>query len=191
MATPYPSTITLGSGKLYVCDYEGAVPDVAAMCVEENLLGLISGGAKLSYKPTYYEAADDLGLAKKNILTSEDVTLTSGVVTFNGVTLSKLCPTARVEGPDGQRRTVRFGGAANDNNKSYALCFEHVDKVDGNKWVQIVGRNQAGFALSFAKDKETVVDVEFKAEPLDGEGTLVIYTEEDKSLPKGDDLPKD
>lgn len=185
MANPaYPCTITLGSGKLYVTEYDGELPDIDTMCVDENLLGLISGGAKLSYKPSFYEASDDLGLAKKNVLTSEDVTLTSGVITFNGETLAKLCPTARVDAPNGQRRTVKFGGAANDNNKSYALCFKHTDNVDGNKWVQIVGRNQAGFSLSFAKDKETVVDVEFKAVPADGEGTLVIYTEEDKSLPK-------
>ena len=32
--------------------------------------------------------------------------------------------------------------------------------------------------MAFAKDEETVIDAEFKALPLDDEGTLIIYTEE-------------
>ena len=42
----------------------------------------------------------------------------------------------------------------------------------------IVGQNEAGFTLAFAKDKETVVDAEFKASPMDSEGTLIHYEEE-------------
>ena len=46
----------------------------------------------------------------------------------------------------------------------------------------IVGNNQAGFSLAFAKDKETVIDAEFKALAQDKEGTLITYIEEDASL---------
>ena len=42
----------------------------------------------------------------------------------------------------------------------------------------IVGRNESGFSLSFAKDKETVIDAEFTCTPMDSEGTLIYYMEE-------------
>ena len=58
----------------------------------------------------------------------------------------------------------------------------HEDKADGDIRVTIVGNNQAGFSLAFAKDKETVIDAEFKAMPLDTDGTKIIYEEE---LPEG------
>ena len=45
----------------------------------------------------------------------------------------------------------------------------------------IVGRNQSGFSLAFAKDKETVIDAEFKAIPHDNNGTLIEYIEEIKT----------
>lgn len=45
-------------------------------------------------------------------------------------------------------------------------------------WLTIVGNNQAGFTIAFAKDSETVIDAEFKAQPMDKEGTLITYQEE-------------
>ena len=36
--------------------------------------------------------------------------------------------------------------------------------------------------LAFAKDKESVIDAEFKALPSDSDGTLITYIEEDKSI---------
>ena len=42
----------------------------------------------------------------------------------------------------------------------------------------IVGKNTVGITLAWAKDKETVVDAEFTATPLDSDGTLVIYEED-------------
>ena len=42
-----------------------------------------------------------------------------------------------------------------------------------------MGRNEAGFTLTFAKDKETIIDAEFKAmAKIDSEGTLIVYKEE-------------
>lgn len=32
--------------------------------------------------------------------------------------------------------------------------------------------------IAFAKDSETVIDAEFKAQPMDKEGTLILYTED-------------
>lgn len=168
--------ITLGSGDLMIMEYDGTIPAYTEF-TDEHLLGRIQGGASLEYKGTWYEAKDDTGKAVKTIITEEEATLKSGVCTWNGKTLTQLCSTARITEAEGIR-TVKIGGVGNHDGKSYALCFHHIDKVDGDVWVVIRGVNQAGFSLAFAKDKETVIDAEFKCLPQDDEGTLIQYVEE-------------
>lgn len=169
--------ITLGSGDLMVKEFEDVMPAYTDFNVETDLLGRILGGCSLEYKGEWHEAKDDTGKAHKAIMTEEEVLLKSGILTWNGKTLEKLCATARVTEADGIR-TVKIGGVGNQNNKSYALCFHHTDKTDGDVWVVVRAVNQGGFALAFAKDKETVIDAEFKCLPHDDEGTLVTYHEE-------------
>ena len=169
--------ITLGSGNLMIKEYTDTMPEYTEFKEDTDLLGRIQGGASLEYKGTWYEAKDDTGKAVKTIITEEEATLKSGVLTWNGKTLAKLCSTARVTESDGIR-TVKIGGVGNHDGKSYALCFHHVDKTDGAGYIVIRGVNQAGFSLAFAKDKETVIDAEFKCLPQDAEGTLIQYVEE-------------
>lgn len=178
--------ITLGSGELFVMEYKGTLPTTDDICVPENRLGHVSGGATLEYKPSYYTAKDDLGVVSKTIITEEEATLKSGILTFNGDTLTRLTETGRVEESD-NLRTVKIGGIKNSDRKNYVLCFYVHDATDGDCWVMIVGRNQAGFSLSFAKDKETVIDAEFTCQPMDSEGTLITYIEEikDSAIPAG------
>lgn len=171
-------TITLGSGKLYVLEYTGTtLPDNETIETDTNRLGWIKGGAKLNYTGEFYDVSDDLGMVSKRKLNDENASLTSGVMTWNGKTLEKICATARVTENEG-KRTVKIGGK--DNGKQYIIHFVHEDKVDGDLRVTLVGQNTSGFELTFAKDAETVIDVEFSATKgkLDSEGTLVIVTEE-------------
>ena len=173
--------IVLGSGKLYVTEFANTIPEDSVLETKENILGYIQGGATLSYTPSFYEAKDDLGLVVKKMLTDEEVVLKSGIMTWNGKTLEKLCGTARVT-ESGNTRTVKIGGIGNYNGKKYVIRFVHEDDVDGDIRLTIVGSNEAGFEMAFAKDKETVVNVEFKAMGgLDTEGTLVEYKEEIKA----------
>ena len=169
--------ITLGSGDLMIKEYTDAMPVYTDFDATTDLLGRIQGGATLEYSGEWYEAKDDTGKVVKTIITEEEATLKSGVITWNGKTLTQLCSTARVTEADGIR-TVKIGGVGNHNGKSYALCFHHTDKVDGDVWIVIRGVNQGGFSLAFAKDKETVIDAEFKCLPQDDEGTLIQYIEE-------------
>lgn len=169
--------ITLGSGDLMIKEYTDVMPAYTDFDVETDLLGRIQGGATIEYKGEWYDAKDDTGKAVKTIITEEEATLKSGVITWNGKTLTKLCSTARVTEADGIR-TVKLGGVGNQNNKSYAICFHHTDKADGDVWLVVRGVNQGGFSLAFAKDKETVIDAEFKCLPQDDEGTLIQYVEE-------------
>ena len=174
--------IVLGSGELFVTEFTDAVPEVTEICTDENLLGYIQGGATLEYKPTFYEAKDDLGYCIKSIITDEEALLKSGILTFTANTLGKLCATGTVEdSSDGKTRVITIGGIGNADNKKYLICFHHKDAIDGDIWVIIVGQNQSGFSLAFAKDKETVIDAEFKALSQDDKGTLIKYIEEIKT----------
>ncbi len=173
-------TIVLGSGKLYCTEFSSTIPEDSEIETDDNLLGLIQGGATLDYTPTHYTATDDFGLVEKTVLTKEEVKLKSGIITFNGNTLAKLCSTARVT-ETSTLRTVIIGGIGSEDKKDYVLHFVHEDAVDGDIRVTIVGKNESGFSLAFAKDKETVIDAEFKAIPHDSDGTRIIYKEEIKS----------
>lgn len=175
--------IVLGSGKLYIDEFTGTLPADAEIEVEGKLLGYIQGGATLNYTPTFYEAKDDLGIVSKKIITEEEAVLKSGVMTWNGTTLKKLTPTARVtEDKATKTRTVKIGGLGNNDGKKYVLHFVHEDKTDGDVRITIVGSNEAGLELTFAKDKETVINAEFKAQPHDNDGTLILFKETDASI---------
>lgn len=168
--------ITLGSGKLYIAEFAGTIPTDLLLEIDTNLLGLIDGGCALEYKPKFVTVTDDLGLVSKTVLTEEEATMKSGVMTWNGKTLAKVCATARVT-ETATLRTVRVGGVNNQDGKKYVIRFVHLDAIDGDVRLTIVGNNEAGFKMAFTKDKATIVDAEFKALPLDNEGTLIIYEE--------------
>lgn len=181
-------SIVLGSGDLYCTDFEGTDKEIPADSVietEDNRLGHIKGGAEIEYAPEFYEAKDDMGKVSKVITTEEEVTLKSGIMTWCGTTIEKLCQTARVT-EKSRKRIVKVGGMGNATGKKYLLRFVHKDTEDGNIRITIVGNNQAGFVIAFAKDTETVIDAEFKAQPMDKEGTLILYEEDmDEEEPGG------
>ena len=180
MAKRDKDTITLGSGKIYVTAFSDAMPTVDTLCVDENLLGYIKGGAALEYTEETYEEKDDLGYVSKIITTSEEAVRKCGLLTWNGTTLKKLidrCTSTEASG----KRTTKIGGAGNAQGGYYAICFYHEDKTDGNLWVLIKGRNTAGATLTFSTDEGTVVEPEFKAMPHDDAGTLIELIEEIQS----------
>lgn len=171
--------IVLGSGKLYIVEFTGTIPANNVIETEANRLGHIQGGASIEYKPTFYEAKDDLGLVSKKIITDEEATLKSGIMTWNLNKLAKLSNTGRItEDTQNGIRTLKIGGLGNYDGKQYVIHFLHEDAQDGDMRITIVGSNEAGFTIAWAKDKETVINAEFKAQPSDAEGTLIILQEE-------------
>ncbi|MCL1789950.1 MAG: hypothetical protein FWG40_01115 [Peptococcaceae bacterium] len=170
-------TITLGSGKVYIKEYTGTIPENSALEVMTNLLAWIKGGAALEYSMDFYEASDDLGMVSKRKMTVEKADLKTGIMTWNGETLKYLSTTAKVA-EDAGIRTTKLGGA--DSGKQYIVHFVHEDPVDGDVRVTIVGQNTSGFTLTFKPDEETVIDAVFSATKgkLDDVGTLVIIQEE-------------
>ena len=171
--------IVLGSGKLYVMEFTGTIPENTEIETEENRIGYIQGGASIEYKPSFYEAKDDLGLVTKKIITDEEAVLKSGIMTWNLQRLAKLCNTGRVtEDAENNIRILKIGGIGNYDGKLYVIHFVHTDEQDGDMRLTIVGQNEAGFTIAWAKDKEAVINAEFKAQPLDQQGTLIILQEE-------------
>ena len=174
-----PSKITLGSGKAYIMEYSAAtgIPEIAAICKDENLLGKIQGGAELSYTTETHEERDDLGTVAKVVITAEEALLKLGLITFNGKTLAQLADRCNVTEAEG-KRTVKIGGAGNAQGKEWVVCFHHHDAVDGDIWVLVRGANQAGLTLAFAVDAGSKLEPEIKALPCDDNGTLITYIEE-------------
>lgn len=170
-------TIQLGSGIPYMMEYADEIPTPEEICVEQYRLGYVQGGAELSYTEETHVEKDDLGHVYKEITTEEEVLLKLGLLTWNGDSLTKLIDRSKTEEKDGMRIT-KIGGAGNAKGKYYVVCFHIPDKVDGDMWVMIVGRNSAGATIAFAKDAGSKIEPEFRAIPHDKDGTLVLLFEQ-------------
>lgn len=180
--------IVLGSGKLYLTTATKTtngytIPADNVLETSANLLGWIQGGATLEYTPEFYEAKDDLGKVAKKYLTNEEVLLKSGIMTWNADTLAKLTSTASevtttaATSSAAGKKSIKIGGIGRFVNQMYVIRFVYEDAVDGDIRITIVGSNEAGFEMAFAKDAETVINAEFKAVPNDSDGTLIIFEE--------------
>ena len=181
--------ITLGSCHVYLEAFTDTVPSsitsIQALCTSEKLLGHIKGGASLEYTQTTTVEKDDFGTVRKVITTEEDAKVKLGLITWNAETLQKLIDrcavteeTATVQGTQKKYRVAKIGGAGNAQGGYYILILKHEDKVDGNVYIMLVGKNTAGASLKFANDAGTLVEPEFTAIPSDEAGTL-IYMYED------------
>ncbi|MDT8717822.1 hypothetical protein IAI10_14230 [Clostridium sp. 19966] len=163
--------VILGSGKLYVALFNGgAMPADTAIETDDNNVGKIKGGATLTYKPTIYDVVDDDEFVVKRIVTKEEVTFKSGILTWDITNLDKLSTASFVDDTTNHERIIKVGGKSKLD--SYVIRFVHT-KDDGTKLrMTIVGNSSNGFAMKFDPAKETVIDAEFKALSQD-DGTLV------------------
>ena len=172
-------TITLGSGEAFIAEYDATagMPDVAELCVDENRLGWVQGGAELTYTAELHEEKDDLGMVSRAVVNEEEAILKLGLLTWNGSTLAKLADRCKVTEASG-KRTIHIGGAGNAQGKEWVVCFYQNDPQVGKLWVLIRGTNQSGIALTFAKDAAAKLEPEFKAMVQDESGSLITVIEE-------------
>lgn len=172
---------TLGSGHLRVNEIEDKdipttedawIQFVTNLIKTHPVLGRIKGGASVDYTTEKTEDQDDLGYVIIDMLKSEKIELKSGIMTWDGETLEKLCATARVSTNETTKvTTIKIGGLGNQNSKRYVICFEHYSHL---LRVVIIGKNTNGFSITFDQDKATVIDSVFRAGALDNDGTLLI-----------------
>lgn len=171
MAKRDNKTITIGSAIPYIMPYTDTVPTVDEICVEKNLLGYIKSGAAVEYSAESHTEKDDLGRVSKIVTIGEELIVKMGLITWNGTTLQQLIDRCKVT-EEGGKRITKIGGAGNAHGKYFVICLHHIDPVDGDLWVLIVGRNTAGVTLTLATDEGTLLEPEFTALPQDEDGTL-------------------
>lgn len=163
---------TLGSGHLHIEEFTELPTNWDAFFAStDNLLGRIKGGASFEYTTEKYEDQDDLGYIVIEEITKEKVVMKSGVMTWNGSTLEKICSTARTTTAADGTIITKIGGLGNQKNTRWVIGFEHKNK---DLRVIIVGKNNEGFTFDFKQDSATVIDVQFRSEASDEEGTLII-----------------
>lgn len=171
--------IMLGSGELYMVVFDGStIPADAEIEVEANRAGNIKGGAKLTYSVTSQTVSSDNGRVKRTILTEETVKLVTGMMTWAENWLKACIATARLDATATGRRRYKIGGLGNQHGERYLFRFVH-EKTDKRKVrIDITGPNTGEVGINFNTDDPTTIDAEITAEPLDTEGTLVIFDEE-------------
>ena len=185
-----PNEIILGSGDLYMVEFSGStIPDDKTIETEDNRAGNIQGGASLEYKADTKQVSDDQGHVRKTIITKETVTMKTGLITWCPAWVQAVIQTARVdESTKPGHRIYKIGGLGNRNKKNYLYRFVHT-RDDGRKLrLTVTGKNTGTAGLKFDPEKETALDAEITADPLDTEGTLVILDDEQpaNSLPASD-----
>lgn len=186
MALKDTETFILGSGELYIADFNynaSAIPQIPADTEIEkdaNKIGHIKGGASLEYTPTLYQVKDDFDMVLDTFITEEEVKFTSGVLTWNLDLLNKLVAAADVTENSGKTvKTIKIGGRGKRGVQPKLIRFVHTIKKTGKKLrVTIVGTPSEGFSLSFQPKEEQTIDAVFLAMPHDNEGTLVRIDKE-------------
>ncbi len=169
--------IPLGSMDFYVTEWNGTTPEDSALETEKNMIGRTKNGATIKYGATWYTAESDDGKAKKRRLVGETASISYGAITWNANTISTLIATARVE-EKSNKRIAKIGGVTNDNGKRYLIRGVHRDPIDGDIRITGVGVNTGGWESAFKPNSETVIQPTFELDPLDADGTLMIYEEE-------------
>lgn len=168
--------ILLGSGKLYIMiNTDGVVPADATLEVEDNLVGEISGGAQITYKPEFSEIVGDSNKILKRYLTKEEVEFVSGVLTWNLKNLERLSVGATITEDVGTGvKILKVGGSKTINQ--YIIHFVH-EKEDGSfVKASMVGNASEGFSFKFNPKEATIIDSKFKA-LSQSDGTLLILKE--------------
>ncbi|MGX1902431.1 hypothetical protein ACT3HK_13945 [Thermolongibacillus altinsuensis] len=176
MATVNEDTILLGSGDLYLGQVDPNATETEIQAALVNV-GAISGGATLTYKTKFTDVKSANRGTLMSFLTDEEVTFKSGVLTWNLENLSKLYAANFTS--DTTKKRVGIGGIK--NVPINYLRFVHT-KPDGKKLTVNIFKAQAqdGFDITFDSEKETVLDVTFKALSVTNktDGNLVEIIEE-------------
>lgn len=169
----------LGSGDLFL----GTVPNVETATESEiaevlTNIGAISGGAVLTYTPSFTEVnSSNRGLLAM-FKTSEEVIFKSGLLTWDLKNIDRLSAAYYSENPAEGTRRIGIGGLK--NVPFNYVRFVHV-KPDGKKLTVNLFKAQAqsGFELTFDQENPTVIDAEFKALATGkADGNLVEIIEE-------------
>lgn len=175
--------VVMGAGKWYAKEYESGAIDPETLCTDENLIGWTQGGATVTYTPTTYTIEDDIGMVRRTFQTKADAEMKTGLLTFTIKSLSALMSvgaiseTAASSTAEGKVTLKLTGGKT--SLKRFVIGFVYEDDDTKLKtYVCMVATNIAPLTLTFAKDKETVVDLTFKGESNGTDDVVLTIIEE-------------
>lgn len=173
MAGVNTSTVTLGSGDLYIMDFEGSIPQDTEIEVLTNKIGSIKGGAELEYAPESYTVTGDNGMTYKAFITKEEVTFKSGILTWNLDVLDKLTMGGELTTEE-EKKVLKIGKNGSSAIKQVLIRFVHSIDSKNKVRMTMIGSPTSGFTLAFNPEEETVIDAEFSALSQE-DGTLVKF----------------
>lgn len=170
--------IILGSGTLFIVDApEGnEIPDKTQDTTIEatnNHMGDIKGGARFNYKITDYEVVNDRGEVRKRVITKQEGSFKSGLLSWIMANIPKLIK-GEYTTSEGEK-ILRIGKGTAVKNK--LIRFVHT-KDDGKKLrFTMLGTPSNGIEFALDPSKESVIDTEFKAINAK-DGTIIEIREE-------------
>ena len=171
-------TYLLGSGDLFVGQVSPTATESEINAALKNV-GAISGGAALTYKPSFTDVKSANRGTIASFKSEEEMTFKSGILTWDLQNIEKLSAAYYSENEAAGTRRVGVGGM--NNIPVNYLRFVHT-KPDGLKLTvnMFKAQAQSGFELTFDSEKETVLDAEFKLLAVTGknDGNLVEIIEE-------------
>ena len=173
--------IALGSVDIYMIEFNGTsvadIPSNEIIETDANLIGRTKDGGEVTYTTDFYSTKSDDGKAARSEMTGDSATISFGLITWNGDTITKIVPTASATITGTNRRTL-IGGVANRDDKVYLVRAVHKDKVKGDVRYTIIGKNVSGFSAAYKPGQDNVVTPTITAEPFD-DGRLVVLDEAD------------
>ncbi|KMT21596.1 hypothetical protein [Clostridium cylindrosporum] len=154
--------IVMGAGELYLQEFSGdTIPDHATIETDVNNVGHTSGGASFEYKPEKYDVINSYGNAVKSVITKEECTFKSGILTWD-LEKIKLLSTAELT-TDSTKNLKKLTFKGGGSLKNILVRFVHT-KDDGKKIrLTMIATAGNGFTMDFSGEKETVVDAELTA----------------------------
>lgn len=164
--------IILGSGDFYSMTYTGTMPADDVIEVDANHFGHTKGGASVEYKPSIYEATDDVGRVLKRIITKEEATMKCGTMSINMTNIQKMAPSTLTTDATKKEKILKIGGKSKLEN--YLLRFVHSKDDETKLRCTIVGNATNGFTFQFNPDKETTLEPTFSA-LSQTDGTLIEF----------------
>lgn len=173
MAGVNTSTVTLGSGDLYIMDFEGSIPEDVTIETVDNKIGSIKGGAELEYAPESYTVTGDNGMTYKAFITKEEVKFKSGILTWNLDVLDKLTMGGELS-TESEKKVFKIGKNGASAIKQVLIRFVHSIDAKNKIRMTMIGSPTSGFTLAFNPEEETVIDAEFSALSQE-DGTLVKF----------------
>ena len=167
------TTVVRGAGKWYIAPWTSGAIDLATLCVEANLIGYTQGGATVTYTPETYTVEDDIGMVRRTFVTKGEATMKTGLLTFDVASLAALQSVGEVTTSSGKTTFKLTGGKSGLKKFMIGFVYEG-DTANEKISIGMVGSNTNPLELAFAKDKETVVDVEFASESNGVDDTVLL-----------------